>query len=214
MIFLFLGPPGSGKGTQAQILSDQFSCKHISVGEELRQIALNKGKNYEVIQEAVDSGKLVPSFVVKDLIMQYLSKNYTHLILDGYPRNLEQVDILNLILKNSKEGIGAIYFNINIDLLLQRIDGRISCAICHKIYHKKNNPPKINGICDHCGSDQLIHRKDDNPEILKNRMKEYEKSMHQVIQYYKNLGLCSSIDANKNPKQITQELLDLMFGDK
>jgi adenylate kinase len=205
VIIIFIGPPGSGKGTQAALVADKLKIAQLSTGEVLRRkTESSEGKK---LQEMMAQGKLVPSETVNQLVLEALNNNKFDCILDGYPRNLEQVEFLAA---NYKDKIAAIYFDIDQNLITQRISGRFSCKKCAKIYNKYFNDTKIEGVCDYCKSNDFVFRGDDNEKAVIKRLEEYEKETRPVIEYYKALGSLKSIDASKEANKITEELLLLL----
>ena len=168
-IILLIGPPGSGKGTQGKLLAEKLMLPHISTGDIFRKIAINNTDESRILHKYMDSGKLVPSELVNRIVKQVLlSDDYKNgCVLDGYPRNLEQAEYLG---KNVEAEISCVFFNVVDEVAIKRIAGRYSCEICGNIYNKYYDNPTIEGVCDNCGSTELIFRSDDDEKTVLSRM--------------------------------------------
>jgi adenylate kinase len=185
MNLIFLGAPGAGKGTQAEVVCNELNIPAISTGNMLREAVKNGTPAGLAAKECMDRGDLVPDDVVigilKDRIAQDDAKN--GFILDGFPRTVEQADAL-------AEQVD-IDIAINIDVpdeeLITRLTQRRSCPECNAVYHLANKPPAKDGICDKCGA-QLYQRDDDKEETVKNRLEVYRKNTFPLIEYYEKRG--------------------------
>ncbi len=188
MRLILLGPPGVGKGTQAKILVDQLVIPQLSTGDILRD---NVKKSTPVgikAKEFMDKGELVPDSVIIDLIAVRIKEDDCKkgFILDGFPRTLPQAEALETLLLSNAISIDYI---IDIDttdenVIVSRVAGRRVCQSCGKIFHMTNMPPKKEGVCDSCQG-QLIQRKDDNEETIRNRLKVYYKQTSPLKDFYK-----------------------------
>jgi adenylate kinase len=206
---LFLGAPGSGKGTQADLLSDKCKLPHIDMGGMLRA-AVDEGTEYgKVAKSHMEQGKLVPLEIVTGIVKERLSKADCNngFILDGYPRSLEQAEALDTILSSLGIGISVV-LNIEVDeqLLTDRLVYRRSCANCGAKYNLKLNPPLNDEKCDKCDG-ELVQRSDDTEENAKRRFETYHKETAPLIEYYSKKGLLKNIDGNSNINQIFDEVL-------
>lgn len=185
MIFIFLGPPGSGKGTQAERLADEFKIPHIALGDILRETIREGSETGKVAKGYVEAGRLVPDEmtikIVEERIKRPDCKN--GFILDGFPRSRQQAEALKEALAG--QDYKVIYIEVPLELTIERNAGRLSCANCGAVYHLKNNPPRQAGICDKCGG-ALYERKDDNREVIETRFKVYKESTAPLIDYYKD----------------------------
>ena len=213
--FIFLGPPACGKGTQTSFLAEYLGLPHVDTGSLLRAEIKNSTPDGLVAKSFIDKGQLVPVELVANIIKNRLSKEdcKNGYILDGYPRSVEQADRLTEINKeidgtNSAQFM-AIYFDLNQDILLNRIVNRRSCPKCGEIYNLKFHPPKNDGICDKCG-ETLTQRKDDNAETAKARFDTYFNETAPLIEYYKSKGLLSILDANGDIKEVRERLLKII----
>lgn len=212
---IFLGPPACGKGTQTAKLSEHLGLPHVDTGSLLRAEIKNETENGKIAKSYIDKGQLVPVSLVANIIKNRLAQEdcKNGYILDGYPRSVEQADLLEKInadIDGSVEAqIKAIYFDLNQDILISRIVNRRSCPKCGEIYNIKFKPTKVEGICDKCGA-ELTQRKDDNEETAKARFDTYFKETAPLIDYYKNKGVLKSIDAEGSIDEVWERLLKVV----
>lgn len=199
MKIVLLGPPGAGKGTQAKSISNRYSIPHISTGDIFRK---NISENTPLGIEAksyMDNGQLVPDEVtinmVKDRLQQDDCKN--GYLLDGFPRTVHQAEALDNFLTEREESIDtALLIEVPKEFILERMTGRRVCPSCGASYHIKFNPPTNDGKCDLCGSD-VIQRKDDTEETVKERLDVYENQTQPLIDFYKNKKQLSVVDGTQ-----------------
>lgn len=200
MRIILFGSPGSGKGTQAVILSERLNLKRISLGDILREEVKKDSSIGREVKNYMEKGLLVPDEVVSRVIEENIdSKNF---ILDGYPRNLNQAENLDKIL--NKKGQKIDYFiNLNVDekTIVDRLSKRRVCKKCGANYHVDNLPPKKEGVCDLCKG-ELMQRKDDNPEVIKKRWEVFLKESQQVLDFYEEKGKFLKIDARGDKEEI------------
>jgi adenylate kinase len=210
MNIIFLGAPGSGKGTQALMLAKKTNIIQISTGEALRNEVESKTHIGLLAKSYLDEGKLVPDEVVVDIIKNRISKKdcKNGFLLDGFPRNIEQAESLEDILKDLGMKIDLVVnFEIDEEILLKRILGRFSCKECGAVYNKFYKNTEVKGICDECHNSEFSSRNDDNEETLKNRLKVYKQFSDPLIDFYKRNNLLISISALKNPSLIFDSLI-------
>ena len=187
MKLVLIGCPGAGKGTQAKMLSKKYGIAHISTGDLLRE-QIKKGTELgKKVSEIINAGGLVSDDIVSAMLAERIKdddckKGY---ILDGYPRNVSQAEGLDSIVGSLDK---VICYDVDDDVIVDRMSGRRSCPKCGKMYHVKYNPPKTEGVCDDCG-ETLIQRKDDNEETVLNRLKVYHETTAPVIDFYDNKGI-------------------------
>lgn len=218
-VFIFLGPPGSGKGTQTSRLADKLSVPHVDTGSLLRK-NIQDGSELGVIAKGyIDKGQLVPLKVVADVIKDRISKDdcKNGYILDGFPRSVEQAEALKEIMSevgtfSLKDDTMAVYFDIDNEILIQRLINRRSCPKCGTIYNLISNPPKIMDYCDICDT-KLTIRKDDNEETARLRFETYEKETAPLYEYFKQLGILKEINADKPIAEIWEKLKEIVFED-
>ena len=205
MNIILLGPPGSGKGTQASLLSEKLKIPHISTGDILRR-AVGTGLG-DRAAEYMNRGELVPDSVLIEMIRDRLSQAdcAEAFILDGYPRTIPQADALTDILAGLDRRLDLV---LNIEVpdaeLITRLSSRRVCE-CGATYHLIFNPPEKEGVCDRCGK-RLYHRDDDKEESIRNRLSVYKKQTQPLIDYYRNLGLLAAIDGSGSIEQISGEI--------
>lgn len=212
MKLVLIGSPGAGKGTQAKVLSKHFGIAHISTGDLLREETSLKTEIGLKIIDIMNAGKLVSDEIVETLLSNRIKKDdcKNGFILDGYPRNVEQAEGLSAVVGNIDK---VVLISVNDNLIIERMVGRRGCPKCGQMYHIKYNPPKEDGVCSECGS-ELIQRKDDNEETVKNRLSVYHTSTSPIIDYYKNKGLLLEISGVGNIDDISKQLIDALEGAK
>ena len=218
-VFIFLGPPGSGKGTQTSRLADKLSIPHIDTGSLLRKNIQDETELGIVAKGFIDKGNLVPLSVVSSVIKERLLHQdcAEGFILDGFPRSVEQADELDKILTeigkfNLKEDALAVYFDIDNESLIQRLINRRSCPKCGTIYNLISNPPKIMDYCDICDT-KLTLRKDDNEEVARARFDTYERETAPLYDYFKQMGILKEIKADAPISEVWENLKEIIFDE-
>ncbi|NGZ78055.1 adenylate kinase [Saccharibacillus alkalitolerans] len=214
MNILFMGPPGAGKGTQAQVIVDAFGIPHISTGDAFR-LAIKEGTPIGVkAKEYIDQGLLVPDDVTNGIVRERLSQPDCDkgFLLDGFPRTLLQAEALDVLLLESGRKLDHV-INLNVDpeKLLVRITGRRICKTCGTTYHVIFNPPKQEGVCDKDGG-ELYQRPDDNEESVRTRLEEYASKTAPLIDYYANKGLLRQIDGDQEIGTVSEGILSVLRG--
>ncbi|MDO5853943.1 MAG: adenylate kinase [Thermoplasmata archaeon] len=188
-VIVLLGPPGSGKGTQGEMLSEKLGYTRLSTGDMLREAVRNgtelglKAKGY------MDSGALVPNDLIIGLMKEKIAQSKGGVILDGFPRTVEQADAL----AQQVEVDLALDLDVPDEELVNRLTKRRSCPGCNAVYHLVYNPPKAEGVCDKCGG-QLYQRDDDKDETVKNRLNVYRENTMPLIGYYEKKGVLTVIE--------------------
>jgi adenylate kinase len=198
---IFIGAPGSGKGTQSSKFVTDKGFKHISTGDLLRsEIAKQSVLGLEV-KKVMDEGKLVSDDLVIRLLQANIDLNSSQYIFDGYPRNLAQAQTLDKeVLKGSPSL--AVYFEINMARLVERLTNRRTCKNCGAIYNLISKQPKVTGLCDVCGSADLVQRADDKEEVITNRLTVFKDTVDPVLKYYQDLGRLMKVDAEGSVDEI------------
>ncbi|PWU07965.1 MAG: adenylate kinase [Verrucomicrobia bacterium] len=205
---VLLGPPGAGKGTQAEVLERKFGICHLSTGEILRDVAAGNGlPQTSALKSALRymrRGELVPDATILELVRERRDCLHAHqgFALDGFPRTLPQARALNRLLL--QEGLtldAALEFSLPMEQVIKRLSGRRICPNGHGVYHLKARPPKVDEQCDRCGA-KLVRREDDRPEVVRARMNAYEKSTRPLIAFYKEQGLLITIKAQGKPNEV------------
>jgi adenylate kinase len=210
MRLIFLGPPGVGKGTQAQRLSAEFRIPKISTGDILRDAAAKKTLLGVQAKSFMDGGKLVPDEVVIGIIRERLKESDCKegFILDGFPRTVPQARALTAMLGQSQSGIDrALNFELSDHDLIRRLSGRRSCPNCQAVYHVEFNPPRKPDQCDQCGG-KLIQRNDDQPETIRKRLEVYQSQTLPLIGFYEDQGVLTRMDGSGNPEAVYRRVKD------
>jgi adenylate kinase len=192
---IFIGPPGSGKGTQAKSLADRFAIPHISTGDMLREAVAEGTELGKEAAPIMASGGLVSDDLMIGIIRDRLSKADAQkgFILDGFPRTVVQAEKLDSILGNAAEPLRVVQLLVPDEAIVRRIALRRSCGQCGAVYHLENNPPAAEGICDRCGS-ELVARADDNESAVRKRLESFHRQTLPVATYYKAKGLLQEVD--------------------
>lgn len=197
IFLILLGPPGSGKGTQAEKLRDRFGFVHLSTGHLFREnIAQGTELGLE-IKELIAKGELVSDELTMEMVMDRLSKPDTArgVVFDGFPRTLDQAIALHKALaEEDKRVTGAIYFQVADDVIVERLAARRTCPEDGAVYNLKSKPPKRNEVCDNDGA-TLVMREDDRPEVVRNRLEIYREQTEPLIDFYREKQLLVEVDA-------------------
>lgn len=211
MKIILLGPPGAGKGTQAKSISNRYSIPHISTGDIFRKnISENTPLGIEA-KKYMDNGHLVPDEVTINMVKDRLQAEDCKqgYLLDGFPRTVSQAESLQEFLNQRDETLDtALLIEVPRDYILDRMTGRRVCPSCGASYHVKFNPP-ANGKCELCGSD-VIQRKDDTAETVKERLDVYEKETQPLIDFYKNINLLSIVNGTKAINEVFEDVCKLL----
>lgn len=202
---IFIAPPAAGKGTQSELLVKKYGLVHISTGDLLRSEVSEQTELGKSIEDLMSEGVLISTDIVTKLLKKRLSKDdiKNGFILDGYPRTLEQAEILSNLLNELNYSINnVIYLDMDVTLATHRALGRITCPKCGRGYNKYESAmkPKKEFICDDCEV-ELVGRSDDNKESFKIRFEAYEKEVGPILNYYKEKGILNIIDNSKTPEE-------------
>jgi adenylate kinase len=204
---IFIGAPGSGKGTQSREFIDKYGYVQLSTGDLLRA-AISQSTDLGLLAKSfMDQGKLVPDVVMIDLVKTYLSKQSDKsVILDGFPRTVAQAESLDNMLKSNNDIIDrVIYFKINPQILVERLTGRRTCSSCSEIYHIKTKPSKASEVCDKCGG-KVIQRPDDKEDVIVERLAQFEKNTGPTIEYYRSKNVLFEIDGAQEPSIVFEQI--------
>jgi adenylate kinase len=208
MFIVFIGPPGVGKGTQANMLAEKYPMFKISTGDLLREAIREKTTLGERAKSFMERGELVPDALVIELVNEKVSttsKDINSFIFDGFPRTIEQAKQLDGLLLSKKSSISvAVNFAMDEEERVTRLSGRRMCPKCQRTYHIKFAKPKIDNLCDYCNVD-LIQRSDDDEAVIRQRSSVYWEQTRPLLDFYDQRNLLQTIDASRN--------IDLVFKD-
>ncbi|MBB3132040.1 adenylate kinase [Paenibacillus rhizosphaerae] len=214
MNILFMGPPGAGKGTQAEVIVNEFGIPHISTGDAFR-LAIKQGTPIgKKAKEYMDQGFLVPDDVTIGIVEERLQQSDCEkgFLLDGFPRTLSQAEALDEILSRLNTKLDhVINLKVDRDKLMARLTGRRICKNCGATYHVIFNPPKQEGVCDKCGG-ELYQRSDDNEESVGTRLDEYINKTAPLLTFYENKGLLRQIDGDQEIGTVSDEIVSVLRG--
>lgn len=212
-VVILLGAPGSGKGTQADVVKAKMHLPHISTGDLIRQYLKEAPDNDQTVKQLktyMDSGQLVPDSLIMQILQGRIHKPDAAqgFILDGFPRTVNQAESLNGLLKPDAKLL-VIYFQVPDEMLLKRLEGRMTCAQCNTIYNRYFSPPKEDEICDLCKI-KLSKRSDDNPETVKRRLEVFHQETAPLIQYYQQKGLLKTVDSTKDKSEVSHQVMQIL----
>lgn len=212
MYVVLLGPPGAGKGTQAQAISQELKLAHISSGDIFRENLKKETELGKLAKGYMDRGELVPDDVTISMIEERLSRPdcAEGALLDGFPRTPAQAEALSVMLAKQGKQIDVVpLITVPAEVLVERLSGRWTCPTCGYVYHSVFNPPKQAGVCDADGA-TLYQREDDKPETVKNRIRVYESQTAPLIEYYQKRNLLAEVDGTQPIETVTKLLLEVI----
>lgn len=215
MNIILLGPPGAGKGTQSQRLTDTHGMRQLSTGDMLRAAVKAQTPVGVEAKAVMDAGQLVSDAIVSALISEELASmgEGTGAIFDGYPRTEAQAHMLDEILTRHGRSLDhVIELDVNEDALVERITGRFTCASCGKGYHDKFEQPRQIGVCDRCGGTEFKRRPDDNEETVRTRMAEYRAKTAPILPVYEERGIVSRVDGMADIDEVTRSINAILKG--
>jgi adenylate kinase len=206
---VLLGPPGAGKGTQAQRIAEATKLLHISTGDMFRENVKNQTPLGKLAHEYMSKGELVPDEVTIKMLLERISRDDAKAgaMFDGFPRNVVQAEALDEALGGQGAKVDhALLISVRDEELVSRLGGRWICRNCGKLYHERNDPPKKAGVCDNCGG-ELYQRDDDKPDVVRSRL-EKQKPPAALIEHYRSSGVLKEIDGERPLDAVTQALLE------
>lgn len=210
---IITGLPGAGKGTQAERIIAAYDIPHISTGDMFRAAMKNETALGLEAKSYMDKGELVPDEVTNGIVKDRLQEEDTQkgFLLDGFPRTLAQAKALDQIMSELGRTIDAVInIDVDTDVLKTRLTGRIICRNCGATYHVINHPPKVEGVCDRCGSHDLYQREDDKPETVENRIRINQEQSKPILDYYSEKGLLHTVDGEIGIENVFSEIQDII----
>jgi adenylate kinase len=212
---ILLGPPGAGKGTQAKRLEKTHGLVQLSTGDMLRAERAAGTELGRKVQAIMDAGQLVSDDIIVDMIEKRIGAADCRngFVLDGFPRTVPQAEALDAMLARRNMKLDyVIELAVDEDALVDRIDGRFSCAKCGASYHERNKRPKVAGVCDVCGSKDFIRRADDNAETVKARLAAYHAQTAPILPYYRAKGILRQVDGMADIPEVTRQIEAILAG--
>jgi len=215
MYIVLLGAPGAGKGTQAALLSEKLKLAHIASGDLFRQ-AMNSGTALGIQAKSyMEKGQLVPNEITIKMVLERITAPdcLGGIILDGFPRNVEQARALDDALKMQEKAIDkAVYIKVSEKELLKRLTGRWICRNCQTPYHEVSSPPAIAGKCDKCGG-ELYQRADDNTQTIMKRLKVFFQETAPLVDYYRKAGKLLEVDGEGSTEEISRRIISALTSE-
>ncbi len=211
---IFLGPPGSGKGTQAVKLADKIGVKHLSTGDLLRNAVKEGTELGKQAKEYMDKGELVPDHLLIGLIENKVTGGELNggFILDGFPRTVPQAESLkDMFQANDMQIDAAVLLQVSDDEVVRRLSGRWFCPTCQRTYNFPANMPKKEGVCDDDGT-ELKRRPDDEEDVVRNRLEVYKKQTQPIEEFYRNESLLNEVTGEQPPDRVFEDLLSVVKG--
>lgn len=212
MRLVFLGPPGAGKGTQAQHLEEKYGARQIATGDILRRAVQEETALGKKAKAYLDKGELVPDEVVIGLVAERLRADDCRqgFVLDGFPRTIAQAEGLEKVLGQLDAALDSVLcLRVPNEAIVQRLTGRRTCRKCGALYHLTFSPPRQEGVCDRCGG-ALFQREDDREETIRSRLKVYDNQTAPLVDYYRKKGLLREIDGVGSVEEIRGRIVEAL----
>jgi adenylate kinase len=215
-IIILMGPPGTGKGTQARLLHERLGLPHVSTGDIFREMKQAQTPLGEQLRGILASGKLVQDDLVIRVVEERTARPDCRggYVLDGFPRTPAQADMLETIALGQGHGLVAVFVDVPLDVLEKRVTGRRDCPVCGEIYNIYLRPPKFDEVCDLHPEAKLRRRADDNDETIKTRLVTYEQETRPLLEYYERTGRLHRVDGTRGPEAIYADIEKIVTSDK
>jgi adenylate kinase len=213
MNLVLLGPPGSGKGTQAKRIEQSRGIRHLATGDMLRAATASGSELGLRVKSIMDSGQLVPDGVIIDMIAARIVEPDCRdgFILDGFPRTVPQAEALDAMLAERGQALNhVILLEVDEAALVDRIAGRFTCQGCGASFHERYRRPQVEGTCDVCGGTDLVHRADDRPEAVKTRFEVYRRQTEPILPYYRTRGILRTVNGMADIDEVTRQIEELL----
>ena len=220
MNLILLGPPGAGKGTQAKRLEQKYGLVQLATGDMLRRAVASGSPLGRKVKAIMEAGQLVPDDIIIEMIAERIAApdaaahgTQGGFILDGFPRTVPQAEALDAMLAEHGQKLDhVILMEVDEAALIDRIAGRFTCPGCGASYHERYKRPQVEGICDICGSTDLVHRADDRPEAVATRLAAYRNQTAPILPYYRARGILRSVDGMAEIDEVTREIEAVIAG--
>jgi adenylate kinase len=215
MRLILLGPPGAGKGTQAEHLRDTYRLAHLSTGDMLREAVAAGSELGRKARSIMERGDLVPDELMIELVAERIDRPDCAggFILDGFPRTVAQAEALDRLLAEREAGLDAVIeLQVDDDALVERVSGRFTCASCGAGYHDRFKRPKVEGVCDVCGGKEFKRRVDDNAETVRARLEAYHRQTAPLLPYYDERGVLRRVDGMAAIDEVTRQIDRALAG--
>ena len=213
MNVILLGPPGSGKGTQAKRIEQAHGIPQLSTGDMLRAVTASGSELGLRVKSIMDSGRLVPDGIIVDMIADRIGQPDCRngFILDGFPRTLPQAKALDDMLAQRDLRLDHV-IEVEVDeaALIDRLAGRFTCQQCGASYHERDNRPQVEGVCDQCGGCEFVCRADDRPETVKERLEVYHRQTAPILPYYRDRGTLRSVNGMAEIDAVSREIEQIL----
>jgi adenylate kinase len=213
MKLILLGPPGAGKGTQAKRLEQAHGIVQLATGDMLRAATASGSELGHRVRAIMDAGHLVPDEIIIEMIAERIAQPDCAggFILDGFPRTVPQAEALDAMLAERGQSLDhVILMKVDEAALVDRLSGRFSCGNCGASYHERYHRPRVDGVCDVCGSTNLVHRPDDRPEAVKTRFEAYRNQTAPILPYYRARGILRCVDGMADIDAVTQQIEQIL----
>jgi adenylate kinase len=209
MNLILLGPPGAGKGTQAKRLQEKYGLVQLATGDMLRAAVASGSELGRKVKGIMEAGHLVPDYILIEMIEARIAEPdcQAGFILDGFPRTVPQAEALDAMLAARGAKLDhVILMEVDETALIDRLAGRFTCGDCGASYHERNHRPQVEGVCDGCGSSNLVHRADDRPEAVGTRFAAYRNQTAPILPYYRARGVLRTVDGMAEIDEVTRQI--------